>query len=195
MSMRITNSLFVASCIVCMTASLAHAGGEYEEARLTAGDKARNLAVSHEVELLIQQKEAQVTVKRREGIRLLETYLREHGPTPQTPEVMFQLAELKWEEAKSQFLTQMAAFNAAVEKCNQEKKAGCHTPPQPGLDLTSSQGLYQRLLKEYPQFRKTDAVLYLYGFSLRSEGKVDQALVQFKRILNKHPQSRFRPDT
>ena len=178
-----------------MTAPLAHAGGEYEEARLTAGDKARNLAVSHEVEALIEQKEAQVAVKRREGIRLLETYLREHGPTPETAEVMFQLAELKWEESKSQFLSQMAAFNAAVEKCNAEKnKPGCHVPPQPGLDLTSSQGLYQRLLKEYPNFRKTDAVLYLYGFSLRSEGKVDQALVQFKRILNEHPQSRFRPD-
>ena len=182
-----------------MTAPLAHAGGEYEEARLTAGDKARNLAVSHEVEALIEQKEAQVAVKRREGIRLLETYLREHGPTPETAEVMFQLAELKWEESKSQFLSQMAAFNAAVEKCNAPKnkeanKPGCHVPPQPGLDLTSSQGLYQRLLKEYPNFRKTDAVLYLYGFSLRSEGKVDQALVQFKRILNEHPQSRFRPD-
>ena len=97
------------------------AGGEYEEARLEAGDKARNLAVSHEVEEMIQQKEAMVAVKRREGIALLETYLREHGPTPETPEVMFQLAELKWEEAKSQFLTQMAAFNAAVEKCNAEK--------------------------------------------------------------------------
>ena len=177
-----------------MTASPAHAGGEYEEARLEAGNKARNLAVSHEVEALIQQKETEVAVKRREGIRLLETYLREHGPTPETAEVMFQLAELKWEEAKSQFLTQMTAFNAAVEKCNAEKKPGCHTPPQPTLDLISSQGLYARLLREYPNFRKTDAVLYLYGFSLRSEGKVDQALVQFKRILNEHPTSRFRPD-
>ena len=78
-----------------MMSSPAHAGGEYEEARLEAGDRARNLAVSHEVEALIQQKEAMVAVKRREGIRLLETYLREHGPRPETAEVIFQLAELK----------------------------------------------------------------------------------------------------
>ena len=194
MSTRTINSLVALACATCVT-STAFAGGEYEEARLEAGDKARNLAVSHEVEAMIQQKEAEVAVKRRQGIVLLETYLREHGPTPETPEVMFQLAELKWEEAKSQFMTQMAAFNAAVEKCNGEKnKSACRTPPQPGLDLTSSQGLYQKLLQNYPNFRKTDAVLYLYGFSLRSEGKVDQALVQFKRILNEHPQSRFRPD-
>lgn len=191
MNTRITNSVFAVSIFV---SSFAYAGGEYEQARLSAGDSARNLAVSHEVEELLRRKEAEVAVKRRQGIVLLEQYLREHGPTPQTPEVMFQLAELRWEEAKSQFLSEMAKFNAAVEECNKAKQKGCRTPPQPNLDLTSSQTIYKRLLTEYPNFRKTDAVLYLYGFSLRSEGKVDQALVQFKRILNEHPNSRFRPD-
>ncbi|MDB4967310.1 MAG: Tetratricopeptide 2 repeat protein [Myxococcales bacterium] len=180
--------------MVLVASAVACAGGEYEEAKMSAGDRARNLAVSHEVEALIQRKEGEVAVKRRQGIVLLETYLREHGPTPETPEVVFQLAELKWEEAKSQFLQQMSAFNTAVENCAKEKQARCKTPPQPTLELVSSQALYKRLLTEYPSFRKTDAVLYLYGFSLRSEGKLDQALVQFKRILNEHAQSRFRPD-
>jgi TolA-binding protein len=192
MSTRITNSVFALSLFV---SAAAHAGGEYEEARLTAGDRARNLAVSREVEELLRFKEAQVAQKRREGIVLLEQYLRENGPTPQTPEIIFQLAELKWEEAKSQFLSDMGAYNNAVEACNKQKVKGpCHTPPQPSLDLTSSQSLYKRLLAEYPSFRKSDAVLYLYGFSLRSEGRLADALVQFKRILNEHPESRFRPD-
>jgi TolA-binding protein len=194
MSTRTTSSLALAAAIF-LAPSLARAGGEYEEARLSAGDRARNLAVSHEVEALLKQKEAEVAVKRRQGIGLLEQYLREHGPTPETPEVMFQLAELKWEESKSHFLGQMAAYNASVEKCAQEKQKGaCRPLPQPNLDLTSSQGLYRRLLTEYPKFRKSDAVLYLYGFSLRSEGRQGEALTQFKRILNEHPESRFRPD-
>jgi TolA-binding protein len=185
----------LAALAIVLVSPAAYAGGEYEEARLTAGDRARNLAVSHEVEELLRFKEAQVASKRREAIGLLETYLRENGPTPQTPEIMFQLAELKWEEAKSQFLSEMAAYNAAVENCSKQKiKAGCHTPGQPSLDLTSSQSLYRKLLNDYPAFRKSDAVLYLYGFSLRSEGRLAEALVQFKRILNEHPNSRFRPD-
>ncbi|HEX4459505.1 MAG TPA: tetratricopeptide repeat protein, partial [Polyangia bacterium] len=193
MSTKTINKLLIA-LLVCAPLS-ARAGGEYEEARLSAGDRARNLAVSAQVEQILRQKEGQVVVKRRQGIQLLEQYLREHGPTPQTAEVLFQLAELKWEEAKYQFLGEMAAFNAAVEQCNAQKgKAPCHSPPQPQLDLVSSQVIYKRLLSEYPNFRKTDAVLYLYGFSLRSEGKLDQALVQYKRILNEHPDSRFRPD-
>jgi TolA-binding protein len=172
-------------------AGRALAGGDYEAARLQAGTSARDLAVSKEVESLLRRKEAEVAVKRRQGIALLETYLREHPPTPETPEVMFQLAELRWEESKASFLGEMAVYNAAVEQC---AKAKCRPPAQPQLDLSSSQSLYRRLIGEYPQFRKIDAVLYLYGFSLRSEGRLDQALVQFKKILQEHPDSRFRPD-
>src|SRR5262249_9380290 len=70
----------------------------------------------------------------------------------------------------------------------------CRVPSQPELDLGSSQRIYKRLLAEYPQFRKIDAVHYLYGFSLRSQGRPAEALAQFKKILKDHPQSRFRPD-
>ena len=52
-----------------------------------------------------------------------------------------------------------------------KKKARLPHAAAAGARSGSSQGLYQRLLHDYPQFRKTDAVLYLYGFSLRSEGK------------------------
>jgi len=194
MSTRTTNSTIV---LFSFFSSLAWAGGEYEEARLTAGAGARDLAVSRDVEGILRAKEAEVAERRRAGIALIETYLREHPPSVETPEVIFQLAELRWEEAKSSFLTQMAAFNAAVEKCAKTQKGDrdrCKTPPQPTLDLSSSQVLYKRLITEYPDFRKIDAVRYLYGFSLRSEGRSDEALVQFKAILQNHPKSRFRPD-
>jgi TolA-binding protein len=195
MSTKAINSCIVGVAVAFgLAPGRAWAGGEYEAARLSAGAEARNLAISHEVEALISAKEAEVQVRRRQGIALLETYLREHGPTPETPEVIFQLAELKWEEAKSQFLAQMALSNAAIEQCAKAKDKRCKAPPQPTLDLTSSQVLYKRLLNEYPRFRKIDAVLYLYGFSLRGEGRLDQALTQFRRIIDEHPSSRFQPD-
>src|SRR4051812_25146178 len=157
--MRSTSSI-----AILLIASAAWAGGDYEAARLEAGANARDLAVSAQVEQILRQKEAQVAVKRREGIGLLETFLREHPPSAETPEVVFQLAELKWEESKATFLSEMAAFNAAVEKCSgrEEKKEEkpkrrgavrlaepeqrCKIPPQPQLDLMSSQKLYVRLI-------------------------------------------------
>jgi TolA-binding protein len=213
---------------------MAHAGGEYEEAKLNAGKQARDLAVSREIEELLRQKEREVAERRKAGVKLIETYLREHPNTPETAELLFQLAELKWEQSKANFLEQMAGYNAAVERCQQEKDAAdkvkeqdkpegprlegkaadkneaptrrkkgrgerfepvrCRTPEQPQLDLTTSEVIYKKLLDEHPRFAKTDAVLYLYGFSLRSENRPDEALAQFKRILAEFPRSRFRPD-
>src|SRR4051812_46026258 len=183
--MRSTSSI-----AILLIASAAWAGGDYEAARLEAGANARDLAVSSQVEQILRQKEAQVGVKRREGIGLLETFLREHQPTAETPEVIFQLAELRWEEAKASFLSEMAAYNTAVEKCSNNKDTEkkevekpkrrgairlaeperCKLPSQPQLELVSSQKLYLQLINEYPSFRKIDAVLYLLGFSLRSQG-------------------------
>jgi TolA-binding protein len=193
MSTKAINSLALA--LVVAGAATARAGGDYEEARLNAGASARDLAVSQQVEDLLRAKEAQVAERRRAGIALIEIYLREHPPSVETPEVVFQLAELRWEESKAQFLTQMAAYNAALEKCSKAQKGErCRTPAQPTLDLSSSQTLYRRLIGEYPGFRKIDAVRYLFGFSLRADGRTDEALVQFKAILKDHPRSRFRPD-
>jgi len=215
--------------------SPAFAGGEYEEAKLNAGKDARDLAVSKEIEDLLKQKEAEVAERRKAGVKLIEVYLKEHPGTPETSELLFQLAELKWEQSKADFLSQMGTYNTALERCQQEKEAAekikeddkpegprlegnaagkneaptkkrkretgdrfepvrCKTPPQPQLDLATSQVIYERILRDHPRFPKTDAVLYLYGFSLRSEGRAEDALLQFKRILAEFPKSRFRPD-
>lgn len=203
MSTSATNSRFV--LVLALSSALAldaWAGGDLEQAKLDAGANARDLTISHEVEELLRAKEAQVAERRKAGIALIETYLREHKPGPETSEVLFQLAELKWEAAKATFLSEMATYNAGVERCvkhnekikGDPKAARCKNPPQPRLDLSSSQAIYKRLIAEYPTFRKIDAVRYLYGFSLRSEGRGDEALVQFKAILADHPKSKFRPD-
>ena len=89
---------------------------------------------------------------------------------------MFQLAELKWEESKSQFLSQMAALQRRRREVQQraEARRGVvpHAARSRGLDLHLVAGAVPAAARsEYPQFRKIDAVLYLYGFSLRSEGK------------------------
>jgi TolA-binding protein len=217
----------VACCLLpvacLLLSSPAWAGGDYEQAKLDAGKDVRDLAVSHEVEQLLKYKEQLVTEKRKAAIALIETYLREHQPGEETPEVLFQLAELRWEESKASFLAQMAVYNDAQLQCQKQREQAekdakdkaekerkekglsktpaaqvaqirCKTPAQPQIDLRSAQGLYTKLIAEYPQFRKLDAVRYLLGFSLRSEGRLQEALVQFKAILKDYPQSRFRPD-
>src|SRR4051794_41769768 len=101
MSTRITSSVargLVAAWLVLAAPGMARAGGEYEEARLSAGGRARNLAVSAPGEALLKQKEAGGGGKRRQGIGLLEQDLRGPGPTPGTPRGIFPPGRLQWGE-------------------------------------------------------------------------------------------------
>ena len=166
-------------------------GATYEQVRLSGG-ATRDVTSSNEIEEVLREKERLVGEKRRQAIGLLEVFLAEHRGAPEEAEALFQLAELKWEESKASFLVQMAAYNAAVEKCAREK---CRNrPEQPALHLEGSQKIYVRLIGEHPDFKKIDAVRYLLGFSLREQGRLTEALVQFKKIIEDFPESRFRPD-
>ncbi len=214
MSMRtISRPLLALAFAGSSLVGTAWGGGVAEEAKLKAGDKAVDFQISAEMEGVLKRKEALVAEKRRQAIGLLEEYLRTHKVTEATGEIVFQLAELRWEESKASFLEKMAKYNAETERCTAAKEAGKDEPdegkpsksvkarkavacPQlpPKLDLSSSLGLYKRILDEFPRFRKTDMVLYLYGFALRQDGKLEQGLLHFKRIIAEYPQSRFLPD-
>src|SRR5262249_46343954 len=143
---------------------------DFDEARL--GGAARDVLISHEVEQLIRDKERLVADRRRAAITLYERFLVEHPGSPEEAEVLFQLAELRWEGAKAAFLVGMAAYQAAVERCARER---CRErPAEPALHLDSSQALYRRLIDEHPGFPKIDAVHYLYGYSLRDQGNLPE---------------------
>ena len=64
----------------------------------------------------------------------------------------------------------------------------------PTVDLARAQSVYDRLIKQYPRFRKIDTVLYLYAFSLRDQGKLGEAVKYFQIILDRFPRSRFAAD-
>src|SRR5262245_5230178 len=85
-----------------VVAPRSEAGATFEEARL--GGAARDVLVSGEVEALIRAKEQLVVEKRRAAIALLMRFLAEHPGVPEEAELLFQLAELRWEEAKAEFL-------------------------------------------------------------------------------------------
>lgn len=152
--------------------------------------------LSPEVEALIKQKESEAATARREGIDLLESYLRDARDPDETAEVLYKLAELAWEEAQAQYLAAMGRYEAAVEACRADREVCKNVPRRrPRLDLSRAQGTYGRLVREFPKFRKIDTVLYLYAFSLREQNKNDEAIGYFQKILRDFPASRFRADS
>ncbi len=147
------------------------------------------------LEQAIRVKEKEVTEARREGIRLLEDYLRDSARGNEQAEALYKLAELYWEESKAAYLDKMERYQAAVTACHENRSACPHVPRRPPtVDLARAQSVYDRLIKQYPRFRKIDTVIYLYAFSLRDQGKLGEAIKYFQIIIERFPRSRFTAD-
>jgi len=139
-----------------------------------------------QLEARIDRDIAQIRQLRGEAIGLLTTFVAE---TPrearEMPEAMLRLGELKWELEREQFVERFKAWEA---------KPVDQRGPAPEPNFQPSRDLFARVLKDYPWFGQYDLALYVDGFLAYEQGKQDEALARFDRILKEHPHSRFVPD-
>jgi len=139
-----------------------------------------------QLEARIDRDVAQIRQLRAEAIGLLTTFVAE---TPrearEMPEAMLRLGELKWELEREQFVDRFKAWEA---------KPVDQRGPVPEPNFQPSRDLFARVLKDYPWFGQYDLALYIDGFLAYEQGKQDEALARFDRILKEHPNSRFVPD-
>src|SRR6516164_855063 len=181
MSTRITNRLLLAA-LLCVSASLPARAAKPQKKADAAADKGdkddkddKDAPDADEPEAklppillkALHEKEAEVAAARREAIKLIESYLHDSPHSKEQAEALYKLAELYWEESKAVYLEKMGAYQEAVTACHNDH-ANCPRVPHkpPVVDLSQAQAVYQRLINNYPKFRKIDTVLYLYAFSL-----------------------------
>ncbi len=139
-----------------------------------------------QLEARIDRDVAQIKQLRGEAIGLLTTFVAE---TPrearEMPEAMLRLGELKWELEREQFVERFKAWEARPVD---------QRGPTPEPNFQPSRDLFARVLKDYPWFGQYDLALYVDGFLAYEQGKQDEALARFDRILKEYPNSRFVPD-
>lgn len=142
--------------------------------------------LAKQLEARIDRDVTQIRTLRGEAITLLTTFVAE---TPrearEMPEAMLRLGELKWELEREQFVDRFRAWEA---------KPVDQRGPVPEPNFQPSRDLFARVLKDYPWFGQYDLALYVDGFLAYEQGKQDEALARFDRILKDFPQSRFVPD-
>lgn len=123
---------------------------------------------------------------RDEAIGLLETFVKEEPPkSREMPEALLRLGELYWEVSRDGYLDLFHAW---------EKRPVDQRGPAPEPDYGPSRKLFARVLDEYRDFDEYDLALYVDGFLATEQGKQDEALDRFRRILAGFPRSRFVPD-
>jgi tetratricopeptide (TPR) repeat protein len=123
---------------------------------------------------------------RKEAIGLLTEFVRESPrEAREMPEALMRLGELLWEEEREAFVERFKEW---------EKKPVDQRGPAPEPRFQPSRELFARVLKDYPWYGSYDLALYVDGFLSSEQGKPEEALVRFDRIIKEYPQSRFVPD-
>ncbi|MDB4994950.1 MAG: domain protein putative component of TonB system [Myxococcaceae bacterium] len=123
---------------------------------------------------------------RGEAHGLLSTFVSETPrESPEMPEAMMRLGEIKWEMEREAFVERFKQWEA---KPVDQRGA----TPEP--NYVPSRDLFGRVLKDYPWFKDYDLALYVDGFLATEQNKPDDALLRFERILKEYPRSRFTPD-
>lgn len=139
-----------------------------------------------QLEARIDRNVAQIRQLRGEAIHLLTAFIAE---TPrearEMPEALLRLGELKWELEREQFVERFKAWEA---------KPVDQRGPAPEPSFQPARDLFAHVLKDYPWFGQYDLALYVDGFLAYEQGKQDEALARFDRILKEYPRSRFVPD-
>ena len=139
-----------------------------------------------QLESRIERDLTQIKSLRGEAIGLLTTFV---GETPrearEMPEALLRLGELKWELEREQFVERFKAWEA---------KPVDQRGPSIDPNFQPSRDLFARVLKDYPWFSQYDLALYVDGFLAYEQGKQDEAIDRFNRILKDFPRSRFVAD-
>ncbi|HET9960681.1 MAG TPA: hypothetical protein VFQ61_39690 [Polyangiaceae bacterium] len=123
---------------------------------------------------------------RREAMSLLEAFLRDADPTAaEMPEALLRAAELEWEEARDRFV-------AAFQRWEATPTDQRGNPPVP--EYARPRARVRRVLQQYKSYADYDLALYVDGFLASEEGKTEESLGRFEKIIEWFPKSRFVPD-
>jgi TolA-binding protein len=123
---------------------------------------------------------------RVEAMALLHKFIEESpADTPEMPEALLRMGELEWEEGRDEFLEQFKRWEKTPADVRND-------PPTPNYGKPRARFL--RVLKNYKSFSQYDLALYVDGFLANEEGKFEDALGRFNKIIEWFPRSRFIPD-
>lgn len=151
-------------------------------------DKRAGLANSYEK--AIRDLEVLERRERLDAIAQFEEFLQRYPDDPKyTPDVMFRLAELYYERSSDDHSLAMREFEEATKKLDPEKNPT--PPPEPRVDFTKSIALYERLIKQFPNYRLNDAVYYLLGYCLEKMERFEDSRLAYTTLIQAYPKSKF----
>ncbi|MCK6550386.1 tetratricopeptide repeat protein [Myxococcota bacterium] len=141
----------------------------------------------------VEELETEERSRRMEAIARFEEFLRKYPADPvYTPDAMFRLAELYFEKAQDEYNVASKAHEQQLAAFERGERPDEPLAPEPHYEKTV--GLYLDLLARFPDYRLADAARYLLGYCYSEQGQIDEALVAYQGLVDKHPDSKFLPE-
>ncbi len=130
---------------------------------------------------------------RATAIRRFEEFLDKYPHAEHTPHVMFRLAELYFEQSEEAWSAKDEEYRRLLDSMTDDQLA--EAPEEPHKDFHRSIRLYERILRDYPDYQYLDGCYYMLGYIL-SEPSSEQydeeaGLAQFQALVDRFPDSRF----
>lgn len=126
----------------------------------------------------IQEEEKEEKARRTQAIAQFEQFLVTYPQKPRfTPDALFRLAELYFERSSEDFIAAVKQRSGG-EISPDGVESGGALP-----DFSASVALYQRLLRDYPEYRNSDGATYLLGYCLGEMGREAEARQAFLGLV------------
>ncbi len=169
-------------------AALEQIGARYRNAaRVSANTLAIVVAVEAEKGRIGLDKQQSARIDRRheqarrlraDAIARYEQFLAQHPDDPAwTPEILFRLAELHFENDSERFAREEDAYEDALlafeGRDNKKDNAAAPSPPQVSYDR--SVALFRQLIERFPAYVHSDAALYMLALLRFEEERFDDA--------------------
>ena len=136
--------------------------------------------------------ERQVSSARLEQIKVLRKLTALTQDPKEAAGLSLRLGELYWQEANFQESEAKRKDSPAPLSAHEEKAELLARAA--GLRKLAVEQ-FVNILQRYPNFEHTDEVLFLLGTNLTEGGEDRKALAVFKRLVEKHPKSKYLPQT
>ncbi len=125
----------------------------------------------------IREEERMLNEARERAILQFERFVRRYPDDPTyTPDAMFRLGELYYERSAVQF---QDAYDAAQAQMDAGEEVDLPETP----DFNDTISLYQRLVADFPNYRRLDGVYYLIGYCLNEMGRPEEARMAWLALV------------
>lgn len=144
----------------------------------------------------IRQTEDAEAALRRVAIARIEAFLSKYPATEHTPDMLFRLADLYFEETELSFSTQMEEYGRLEAQLEQNPTMAL--PPPPLKDYTRSMDLYRRIISKYASYENLADTYYMLAWCLSAQNgeqyDPDAARDVYATIVERFPGSAFSND-